>query len=319
MSGALIYLVYCFVGYAAAMVLRKKGVKLPWTGTVQVICILMVVFFMGMRVGSNQEIVGSLGSYGLYALAITIATMVGSASAITLMRKVIGLDRQGNLRGADAAGSGKEKIGQKSNHLMILGILGFVSGGVAAGYLLVSSGLARGEVVDGRAAVLISVSLSLQLFLIGIDLGMDGHAFDGLRHVGLRVFLLPVAIVAGTLAGAAACAWILPLSTKECLAIGAGFGWYSIAPGIIMDAGYITAGTVSFMHNVMRETFAIVLIPIAARYIGCVETIGLPGSSAMDTCLPIVERVTNSQTALYSFVSGFVISVLVPVAVPFFL
>ena len=36
----------------------------------------------------------------------------------------------------------------------------------------------------------------------------------------------------------------------------------------------------------------------------------------MDVCLPIVERATSSNTAVYSFVSGVVLSTAVPILVP---
>lgn len=40
---------------------------------------------------------------------------------------------------------------------------------------------------------------------------------------------------------------------------------------------YDRASAVCFLHNVMRELFAIVLIPFVAKKIGYVETVGLPG------------------------------------------
>ena len=106
------------------------------------------------------------------------------------------------------------------------------------------------------------------------------------------------------------------LSLKEALAVGAGFGWYTLAPGIIMEAGYITASAISFLHNVMRELFSILFIPLVAQKIGYIETTGMPGAAAMDVCLPIVEKATRSDIAVYSFVSGVILSILVPVLVP---
>ena len=61
------------------------------------------------------------------------------------------------------------------------------------------------------------------------------------------------------------------------------------------------------------------LIPIVAKKIGYIETCSLPGAAAMDVCLPIVEKATDSQTAVYSFVMGVVLSIAVPVLVPLFI
>ena len=62
---------------------------------------------------------------------------------------------------------------------------------------------------------------------------------------------------------------------------------------------------------------AIILIPIVAKRIGYVEKCALKGAAAMDVCLPVVEKATNANIAVYSFVSGVVLSIAVPVLVPF--
>ena len=137
-----------------------------------------------------------------------------------------------------------------------------------------------------------------------------------IRDAGLRILAVPATVIVATLAASAACSLFLPVSLRECLAIGAGFGWYSLAPGIIMDQGYVTAGAISFLHNILRELISILVIPIVARHVGYLECSGLGGATSMDVGLPIVEQSTNGITAVYAFVSGAVLSLLVPVLVP---
>ena len=86
---------------------------------------------------------------------------------------------------------------------------------------------------------------------------------------------------------------------------------------------YITEGLAAEMtHEIekysLQLTPAIILIPGVARKIGYVESVTLPGASAMDVCLPIVVRATSGNTAVYSFISGTVLSFMVPVLVPLF-
>ena len=69
------------------------------------------------------------------------------------------------------------------------------------------------------------------------------------------------------------------------------------------------------MHNVMRELLGILLIPIIAKKIGYIETVSLPGAAAMDVCLPVVEKATRGDIAVYSFISGVVLSIAVPILV----
>ena len=79
-------------------------------------------------------------------------------------------------------------------------------------------------------------------------------------------------------------------SLREAMAVGAGFGWYSLAPGIIMDAGLIEASAVSFLHNVLREIISILFLPFVAEKIGC-----LHGRIAGDGCLPAGYQQRNQR------------------------
>lgn len=183
--------------------------------------------------------------------------------------------------------------------------------GILSGYFLLPDWFID---ISGNLMV---VGLCLLLFFVGVDMGREGTVAKHFKKAGVRVLVFPFAIIAGTFAGALIGALILPsLGARDALAIGAGFGWYTLAP--VMLAQYSTyVSAVSFMHNVMRELFGILLIPIVAKKIGYIETVALPGSAAMDVCLPIVEKATRSDIAVYSFISGVIMSIAVPVLVGF--
>ena len=107
-----------------------------------------------------------------------------------------------------------------------------------------------------------------------------------------------------------------PLTVGEAVAVSAGFGWYTLAPSMITEAGHAVAGAISFMHNVIRETLGIIIIPLAAQKIGYIEATAIPGVSAMDVCMPIVERSCNQETLVYSFCTGALMCIVVPLLVP---
>ena len=115
------------------------------------------------------------------------------------------------------------------------------------------------------------------------------------------------------------CAVLLGFSPKEALAVTAGFGWYSIAPGIILEAGYAACGAMSFTHCVMREYFSLLSVPFVAKKAGYMEAVGICGAAAMGVCLPIVEKSTRNDVAIYSFISGLVHTLTVPVLIPLLL
>lgn len=335
------YLGITLVGYFIGSRIRGYKEKLFWTGKVQTAAITCLVLVMGMRMGSNSEITENLSTIGISAFVITLTTMVCSVAAIFGARKLMGIDKQGRLSEKEAdlslldnldandgkideakVSSGKpEEENQKSGiNMMTVLIVAAVAAGMLVGYFVIRSAFAGNmESFDRMAGLGIKVGLCLLLVFVGIDLGLEGTVVENFRKVGLRIMVFPAVVVASTLIGASVSGMLLGLSFKEAAAVGAGFGWYSLAPGIIMEAGYLTASAVSFLHNVMRELFSILLIPLVAQKIGYIETTGMPGAAAMDVCLPIVEKSTRSDIAVYSFVSGVTLSILVPVLVPLIL
>lgn len=345
MGDLVLYLGITVCGYILGSRLRAYKQHLAWTGAVQTAAISVLVLLMGLRMGSNEEVTENLSTIGLAALLMTAAVMICSIAAIFLVRKAFDIDRYGRLREQAAAGAGRGAVNsaaasaagvagsaesallaeteeeiekeKKGGNLMTLLIIIAVTAGMLLGYFLIREVFAgRMEEFEAAAGLGIKLGLCLLLIFVGMDLGLDGTVIANFRRVGLRILAFPAAVIIGTLIGALAVCPLLALSLRECLAVGCGFGWYTLAPGIIMEAGHLTASAVSFLHNVMRELFSIILIPLVAKKIGYIETTGMPGAAAMDVCLPIVEKSTRSDIAVYSFVSGVIMSILVPVLVP---
>lgn len=192
---------------------------------------------------------------------------------------------------------------------MTITIILTVIAGVLAGYFFLP------EVFIANTEHILTAGLCLLLFMVGIDIGRQGTVISDIRKNGLRILTVPLFVILGTLAGAAAAALLTGMALRDSAAVAAGLGWYSLAP-IILSEYSAQLSAISFLSNVMRELIAIITIPIVAKYIGYIEACAPPGAAAMDTCLPLVERATNSTTAVYSFVSGLVLSCVIPVLVP---
>lgn len=332
MSDLVLYLGITIVGYFLGSRIRNQKERFGWTGKVQTAALMVMVLLMGTRMGANEEVIENISTIGLSAFLMTVLMMGFSVLGIFLVRQFFRIDRYGRLKEktnhqkegeiaeteeAPTVETVKEETEKTAPNMMTVIIVIAVMLGMAVGYFAIRPMFAgRMDVFDQAAGLGIKIGLCLLLLFVGLDLGIEGTVVENFRRVGLRIFAFPAAVVVGTLLGAALCAIFVDLSLRECLAIGAGFGWYTLAPGIIMEHGYVTASAVSFLHNVMRELFSIILIPIVAKKIGYIETTGMPGAAAMDVCLPIVEKATRSDIAVYSFVSGVILSILVPVLVP---
>ncbi|MBR5128854.1 MAG: lysine exporter LysO family protein [Firmicutes bacterium] len=323
MSDVIMYLSFCVVGYVLGIPLRKVKNKLGWVGTAQSASVIALVFIMGIRIGSNEQIVSNLASYGIYSAIYTLVILFMSALAVSIVRRFLKMNRYGlvvkTAEVSASEGAQKEKqVGGKIDKMTLL-IVGGVVAGILAGYFVCGMIFTNEAAFEAGLSLAITIGLCVLLIFVGLDLGIEGQVINNFKNAGLRILALPVAVALGTMAGAVVCSVLLPVSMGESLAIGCGFGWYSLGAGILMDAGYMTAGAISFMHNVMREVFSIILVPIVARYVGYVEAIALPGAPGMDVCLPIVERSTSGTVAVYSFISGLALSLSVAFLVPLFL
>ena len=317
----ILYLSVAVIGYFVGSKLRAKQEITRWTGRIQTFAIIVLIFTMSMSMGSKGEVMEHLNSIGLYAFIMTVVIIFCSVAAITISRKFFKLDKYGNIEGSEVPPeeiAEEEEKAQKDGSMTII-ILICVVAGLAFGYFAVDRIFSDMEFFASLAGNLITVGLCILLFFVGFDMGFEGTVIDHFRKVGLRVLAFPFIIMVGTLAGALLCSLFLPLSIRESLAIGAGFGWYTFAPGIILEKGLVTASAVSFMHNIMREYISVLIIPMTAKKVGYLESMAVSGCSSMDVCLPIVEKATRGDIAMYSFISGVIQSMAVPILVPLIL
>ncbi len=319
-----LYWAILFAAYLTASRLRQHREKLSFLPYITMGIVYAIVLLMGLRMGVNREIVGQLRNIGLQSLVLSAACVGGSMAAITAARKLIGMDRFGNLRRSTAAAVPEEhaaapKAVSASGLKDTLIILGFVIFGILLGALvfqrLPAAFLAS---FDRFGSTATDVLLCGLIALVGFDLGLSGRVAEYLRAVGLRAFTFPLAAVLGTLAAGALAGRLLGFSLREALAISAGFGWYTYAPAVIANAGpqYAAASAVSFLHNMIRETASIVLIPVAARRIGYLEAASMPGISSMDICMPVIESSCRQDTAVYAFLIGFTMNIVTSIGVP---
>lgn len=79
-------------------------------------------------------------------------------------------------------------------------------------------------------------ALCCLMFCVGISIGCDTSVLKSFKKVNPRLMMLPVMTILGTLAGCAAVSLILShRQLTDCLAIGSGFGYYSLSSIFITE------------------------------------------------------------------------------------
>lgn len=158
--------------------------------------------------------------------------------------------------------------------------------------------------------------LYLLMFVVGVGLGGDKEALDVLRKVNLKILLVPLTVIVGSIGSTALFALLVDdLSVTESAAVGAGFGYYSLSSVLISQMHSETLGTIALLANVIREIITLLFAPALAWAFGKLAPVVSGGATAMDTTLPIITRVSGNKYGLVAVFSGVVLTILVPVLV----
>ena len=159
---------------------------------------------------------------------------------------------------------------------------------------------------------------------LGIGAGDDLHRL--IRSLRLRMFALPLFTVAGTLLFSLAGVLLLPgRSLTECLAVGSGFGYYSLSSVLIADLGSASLGqaaavelaTIALLANIVREMLSLFGTPLFARW-GGMAPISAAGINSMDVCLPLIARHAGTDYVPQAILHGIALEVSVPLLIGLF-
>lgn len=102
-----------YIGMLALGVLvgSRKAVrtrKLTWLGRLQTVALIALIAVLGVEIGADDKVISSLGEIGLSALVITVFALAGSLLAVTLVRRLLGLDKEG--RAASQREESREEV-----------------------------------------------------------------------------------------------------------------------------------------------------------------------------------------------------------------
>ena len=139
------------------------------------------------------------------------------------------------------------------------------------------------------------------MFCVGISIGNDPNTLKSFRSLNPRLMFLPVMTILGTLAGCAVAGIFMSQRTSsDCMAVGAGFGYYSLSSIFITEYKGPELGTIALLSNIMREIIALLGAPLLVKYFGKLAPISVGGATTMDTTLPIITRCSGKEFVIIS-------------------
>lgn len=195
---------------------------------------------------------------------------------------------------------------------MVAGVFGIIVLGIAGGYFFL--GIDSKDILDST----LMTALSFMVAVAGVEIGSNRHILKKLctpKSILLAV-VIPFAIILGTLVGAASSTIFTGMKVSDAVLVGAGLGWYSLSSVVISTMYSVEIGTIAFLTNMLRETLAFVLIPVLVKW-HKFFAIAPAGAATMDSGLPIVIKYTNIKVGMFGFVSGLILTLLVPLLLTF--
>ena len=285
------------------------GWRLAFVQRLITFIIWALLFLLGVEVGSDPAVVGSPATLGAAAFAIFALSVAGSVFAAWLLWRRI----RGRAVSADEGGDADEAPVSAWTALKgsLVIVAFFVAGCVAGLFALVPF-----DVAGARVSTYVLYAL---MFCVGVTLGHDETLAGRVRRLDPRLALLPVMTAVGTRAGAALATPLLPpLAVTDTLAVGSGFGYYSLSSIFIADFRGAELGTVALLCNVMREIFTLLAAPLVARWCGPLAAVSIGGATTFDTPLPVITQAAGKPYAVVSIFHGCTLDFSVPFLVTFF-
>lgn len=319
-----------FSGIAIGYLLRKAS----WLGFLPrsiTFTIWLLLFFFGLQAGANELVVNNLGTLGLTALEISVACSLGSCVAAWLLMKFF---FRGHLFGSSPlpAASAQESVQpegvcpEQSPHRNVLEMLGgfIVVAFFAAGSIVGWLGFIPSFLTDGSASMYVLYALMVQ---VGASIGSDSKLKEIIGSLRPKLLLLPLGTIVGTLVSAVAVSFfIADMELADCLAVGAGFGYYSLSSVLISQikeaqigaALAAQLGTIALMANIMREVITLLFAPVICKVFGKLAPISVGGATSMDSTLPAITAACGKELLFISIFHGVLVDFSVPFLVTFF-
>lgn len=301
---------FLFTGIMLGFWLEKENYFVKFADSITKLGLVILLLAMGASLGSNNQIVLQLGEIGFQAFIFAALSIIFSLLAVIIFVRFFALN---NLLLSASPETEAEIEGQSADNKMSFLIFGSVILGILAGYFLLNGS------EQAWLDPLTNYSLAVLLFGVGIDIGASREIITDLKLMGWRLLVIPILIALGSLVGALISGFVFGFAAGESAAVGAGFGWYSLSGVLISKLHSAELGSLAFLSNVFRELLTVMILPLVVRYFGSLAAVAPGGATTMDVTLPLVKESGGEAVVIPAFVSGAVLSTLVPILVPLFL
>lgn len=292
-------IIFMLTGVLVGYLTRKW--RMGWLGYTVNALIWVLLFLLGMEVGGNAELMRSLPTLGLEAGLLATGATLGSVVAAWLLWKRLQVKDEGR-RAAFSASGGNTLRALKGSGIIVsfffLGVCVGLSGSIPRVWL---------------ESDISFYALCALMGCVGLSVGHQPETLRSFRSLNPRLAWLPLFTIIGTWAGSALVSLFLGhRSLTDCLAIGSGFGYYSLSGIFITEYKGAEMGTIALLANIVRELITLLCAPLLVRWFGRLAPISAGGATTMDTTLPVIMQTAGKDLVVVSIFHGFTVDFSVP-------
>lgn len=309
-----IVILFIFLGILSGVLCRKLStgarisltdVAARWQGRIVTWLIWLLLFLLGIEVGSNEALLlSSAATLGCCVLAWMLWRVSKNNTMQENAKKETSADKEGNPAEKEGLQGSSLIRGLKvmKGSLIVVGF--FVIGLLGGIEKMVPSWLLDGDVSF--------VALCGLLLFVGLGIGLNPEMKKEVRSLSPRMALLPVVTIIGSWLGALLIWTVLHRTLSDCMAINSGFAYYSLSSIFITEYRGAELGTIALLANIIREMLTLLGAPLMARWFGPLAPISAGGATTMDTTLPILSQTVGQRYIALSIYHGFVVDFTVP-------
>ena len=291
----------------------------PWVSGLLTYIIWVMLFCIGVEVGGNDTLMQSLGRLGWEALVATFIMVVTCAVGVSWFWRSYIYKKDKSPIDKKERRKLRERLKRikisyrtlwynlkDSLIIMFCFVIGCVAGVLGAN-----------EYLSEHATIF---CLYLLMACVGFGIGQNRELLGSMKATKKKLLLMPLFTILFTWVGACIVSLVFShYSLSEWLAVGSGFGYYSLSSILITEVKGAELGTIALLYNVLREILGIVLAPMWARCFGPLAPISVGGATTADTTLPAISRASGEEYVPVSIFHGILVDFTVPFLVPFFL
>ena len=205
----------------------------------------------------------------------------------------------------------------KNNLSLLLALIGGIFVGM--------SGIAPDWMHDESLPMMVLCVLILQ---VGIGVGAMDNLTAMFRSIHIKMLLLPLFTIVGTLLFTLFAFFIFHHESMfDVMALGSGFGYYSLSSVLIAQLKAATVGvaaatqlgTIALLTNVARELLSLFSCQILTKKGGSLAAISTAGIGSMDVCLPSILHASGDQRVVpVAVFHGLILEISIPMLITLF-